>query len=214
MGHADHCLYALPGEPGLPRALVDGALSAPRGAQRLQGDLAIWFFILAELLVFGVFFVAYAFTRARHVALFDAQQLTLSRGAGALNTALLLTGSYCVVRAVRAARGGGVGTARWLLAGIGCGAGFVGVKSFEYADRLAAGVSLSTSPFYMFYLSLTFFHLMHVLLGLVILSVLFVQARAGAYGPGRMNGLESGASYWHMVDLVWIVLFPLVYILH
>ncbi|MGE5471251.1 MAG: cytochrome c oxidase subunit 3 family protein [Bacteroidota bacterium] len=196
---------------------ADQAPSAPATApelRRLPGDLAIWFFILAELLVFGVFFVAYAITRAHHVELFDAEQLTLNRNAGALNTILLLTASYFVAGAVHAARTGlARRTPALLLAGIACGSGFVVVKLFEYADKLGAGITLSSSPFYMFYLSLTFFHFMHVLLGLVILTVLWRQARAGAYNPGNMNGLESGASYWHMVDLLWIVLFPLVYIM-
>ncbi len=182
--------------------------------RRLPGDLAVWVFILAELLVFGVFFLSYAFTRAHHVAEFNAEQLTLNRTAGAWNTVLLLTGSYCVYRAVGAARAGAdFRSDRWLLGAIACGAGFVVVKLGEYAAKWSAGITLSTSTFYMFYLSLTFFHFMHVLLGLVVLGVLWQRARAGAYGPGNLNGLESGASYWHMVDLVWIVLFPLVYLL-
>lgn len=88
------------------------------------------------------------------------------------------------------------------------------VKGFEYAAKFGAGINLSTNTFYMFYLSLTFFHFMHVILGMVILVALWWKTRQGAYGPGNMNGIESGAAYWHMVDLVWIVLFPLVYVMH
>lgn len=178
------------------------------------GDLAIWIFILAELLVFGVFFAAYAFARARNVALFDAMQGTLDRNMGALNTLLLITASYFVARAVTAVkRADSVAGARWLAWGIACGAGFLVVKMVEYAAKFGAGINLSTNTFYMFYLSLTFFHFMHVILGMVILVVLWRQTRRGAYGPGQLNGIESGASYWHMVDLVWIVLFPLVYVM-
>lgn len=197
------------------------SLPAPPAARaappepRLAGDLAIWFFILAELLAFGAFFAAYAFTRASHVDLFNAEQQGLSRGAGAINTVLLLTASYFVVRAVQSAacaadRAG----ARWLLAAIGCGLGFVAIKLVEYAHAFGAGISLSSSPFHMFYLSLTFFHFMHVILGLVILAALWRELRAGRYRAGDMNGLETGAAYWHMVDLVWLVLFPLVYVIH
>ena len=184
---------------------------APR---HLPGDLAIWFFILAELLAFGVFFVAYAFARANDVELFSTEQITLDRNAGALNTVLLLTSSFFVVRAVQgAAAGHARRAAPWLLGAIACGAGFVVVKLFEYADKIAAGVSLSSSTFYMFYLSLTFFHFMHVILGMVILTALWNGARKGRYGPDNMNGLETGAAYWHMVDLVWLILFPLIYVL-
>lgn len=183
--------------------------------RRLAGDLAIWFFILAELLVFGVFFAAYAFTRLKHLELFNAEQLTLNRDAGALNTVLLLTASALVVRAVQGALAGeGKRAAPWVLAAMVCGFGFVGVKGAEYVAAFGAGISLSSSPFHMFYLSLTFFHFMHVILGLVILAALWLGLRAGRYGPGNMNGLESGAAYWHMVDLVWLILFPLVYVIH
>ena len=178
------------------------------------GDLAIWFFILAELLAFGVFFAAYAFARARNVELFNEMQQTLDRPAGALNTVLLITASWCVARGVEAVSRARPATgARWLAGGILCGGGFLIVKGFEYAAKFGAGINLSTNTFYMFYLSLTFFHFMHVILGMVILIVLWWQTRQGTYGPANMNGIESGAAYWHMVDLVWIVLFPLVYVM-
>ena len=191
------------------------AAAAPAHGPRLAGDLAIWFFILAELLAFGVFFAAYAFTRANNIELFNAEQAGLNRNAGALNTILLLTASYFVVRAVQAAeREASRECANWLLGAILTGFGFILVKLTEYAAAFEHNISLSSSPFHMFYLSLTFFHFMHVILGLVILIAMWNGARQGRYRPGEMNGLETGAAYWHMVDLVWLVLFPLVYVIH
>lgn len=181
---------------------------------RLPGDLAIWFFILAELLVFAVFFIAYAFARARNVVLFNESQLTLDLNAGALNTVLLITGSWFVVRAVQATKRDATRIAtRWLAAGLACGFGFLIVKVVEYSAKFGAGINMSTNTFYMFYISLTFFHMMHVILGMVILAVLLVKTRQGAYGSHEHHTLESGAAYWHMVDLVWIVLFPLIYVM-
>ncbi len=178
------------------------------------GDLAIWIFILAELLAFAVLFVLYGVARARHVELFNEMQLTLDRNAGALNTVLLITGSWCVARAVVAIKGDArVASARWLAAGILAGLGFLVVKLFEYDAKFAAGINLDTNLFYMFYLSLTFFHFMHVILGLLILVFVWHKTRLGGYSAADCHGMESGASYWHMVDLVWIVLFPLVYVL-
>ena len=189
------------------------ALPGPIG-RRLPGDLAIWFFILAELLAFGVFFLAYAFTRANHVELFNAEQLTLDRTSGAINTVLLLTSSFLVVRAVQIAESGrSRAAAPWLAGAFGCGGGFVVVKIFEYAAKIGAGITLSSSTFYMFYLSLTFFHFMHVILGMVIIAAMWNGARTGRYGPHNMNGIETGAAYWHMVDLVWLILFPLIYVM-
>ncbi|NMG03146.1 cytochrome c oxidase subunit 3 family protein [Azoarcus taiwanensis] len=188
--------------------------SSALGQQRLPGDLAIWVFILAELLVFAVFFGAYVFARAGDVELFSAEQAMLNSNLGALNTVLLVTSSFFVVRAVQLGEAGeGRRAANWLAGAIACGAGFVVVKFSEYVAQFSQGISLSSSTFHMFYISLTFFHFMHVLLGLVILVALWRNARAGLYGPDNMNGLESGAAYWHMVDLVWLILFPLVYVL-
>lgn len=182
--------------------------------RRLPGDLAIWFFILAEMLAFAVFFAAYAFARSKNVEMFNTYQHTLDRNLGALNTFLLITGSWFVVLAVQAAhKDNRPAIARNLLLGWLCGGGFLVVKVIEYAAKFGAGISMSTNTFYMFYISLTFFHFMHVILGMVILTVLWVQARKGVYGSHDAHGLESGAAYWHMVDLLWIVLFPLVYVM-
>jgi len=178
------------------------------------GDLAIWIFILAELLVFAVFFGAYAFTRAKHVELFNTYQLTLDQNAALINTLALITSSYFVVRAVASIRdGAAAGCVRWLLGAIGMGGVFLAVKIAEYAHHFGQGVSLSTNTFYMFYLSLTFFHFMHVIMGMVILGAVAYKAHRGAYSAAGHTGVETGASYWHMVDLVWLVLFPLVYVM-
>ncbi|MDP3638998.1 MAG: cytochrome c oxidase subunit 3, partial [Azonexus sp.] len=139
---------------------------------------------------------------------------TLDRNAGALNTVLLITGSWFVVLAVQAAhRDDGKAISRNIALGFICGAGFLVIKVFEYAEKFGAGISLSTNTFYMFYISLTFFHFMHVILGMVILTAIWLQARKGAYTSQNAHGLESGAAYWHMVDLLWIILFPLVYVM-
>lgn len=178
------------------------------------GDLAIWFIILVELATFGAFFVSYAFARVRHTELFNTHQQYLSAYTGLVNTLVLITSSYFVVRAVIAVRGDRARQcSRWLWAAVALGGVFVVVKLFEFGTHLGAGVTLSTNSFYMFYLSLTFFHFMHVLLGMVILGVIAVKAGRSGYGAGEHAGVETGASYWHMVDLAWIILFSLVYVM-
>ena len=178
------------------------------------GDLAIWIFILAELGVFAVFFAVYAFTRANNVELFNEYQLTLNRDAALLNTIALITSSYFVVRAVAAIRQDDSKLCvRWLLATLLMGLVFVLIKGGEYHHHFSEGINLRTNIFYMFYLSLTFFHFMHVILGMVILAAVAVAAKRGKYNAEEHTGVETGASYWHMVDLVWMVLFPLVYVM-
>lgn len=194
-------------EPYAPSALPDHGGAPP-------GDLAIWFFILAEMLAFGVLFVAYAFARAQDVALFNASQLTLDRTAGLINTLALITSSYCVVRGVGAIRQGQApASARWLGGAFLLGVLFIAVKGFEFQAKFAAGITLSTNTFYMFYLGMTFFHFMHVAMGLVILGFIIAKTRRGGYDRLNHTGVETGASFWHMVDLMWLILFPLVYII-
>jgi len=180
----------------------------------LPGDFAIWIFIFAEMLAFGVLFVAYAFTRAKNIELFNESQLTLSRTAGAINTLVLITSSYFVVRGVAAIkRGLSKQCAHWLTGAFLLGGVFVSIKLVEFNAKFAADITMSTNNFYMFYLSLTFFHFMHVLMGMVILSVIIIKARRGGYSSLDYTGVETGASFWHMVDFLWIILFPLIYIM-
>lgn len=183
--------------------------------RRPPGDLAIWFIIFAELLTFGIFFLSYGFTRAHNVALFDASQQLLDRRTGAINTVLLITSSYFVVRAVASVKADDSrAAARWLFAAMGLGAGFILLKLNEFAHGYAAGITLSTNTFYMFYLSLTVFHFLHVVVGMLVLGIIAQKAWTGGYSAAEHTGVETGATYWHMVDMVWIVLFPLVYVIH
>lgn len=194
---------------------VDTAIAEQPVQDLPPGDFAIWIFIFAELLVFGVFFLSYAFSRSAHVELFNTYQLELNRTTGAINTMVLISSSYFVVRGVAAIkRGLERQCVRWLTGALLLGGVFVAIKLWEFDEKLSAGVTLSTNTFYMFYLSLTFFHFMHVLLAMVILAAVILKARRGGYSPADYTGVETGASYWHMVDLVWIILFPLVYVIH
>ena len=181
---------------------------------RLAGDLAVWLIILAELLAFGILFLSYAFARTVDVSLFNASQRTLDLKSGAINTALLITGSWCVVRAVQAVkRDASVIGVSWLGGALICGIGFSIIKLMEFSAKANAGIDLSTNTFFMFYILLTAFHFFHVLAAMVILTILFFKTHAGCYGSHDVHALETGAAFWHMVDLLWIVLFPLIYVM-
>jgi nitric oxide reductase NorE protein len=183
-------------------------------AAHLLGDRDVWIFIIAELLMFGAFFVTYVVYRAVEIDLFDSSQLTVNRGLGLLNTLLLVTSSWAVAQAVTSARRNQQhAVPRCLAIAIALAAAFVVIKIFEYSAKFHAGITLSTNTFYTFYFSFTMIHLLHVIGGMIILTVLRTRARRGAYNPGNTKGLETGASYWHMVDLLWIFLFSLLYLL-
>jgi nitric oxide reductase NorE protein len=182
--------------------------------QELPGDFALWIFIFAEMLAFGVLFVAYAFARAQNVELFNESQLTLSRTSGAINTLVLITSSYFVVRGVSAIkRDLSKQCTYWLTGAVLLGSVFISIKTVEFYTKFSADITMSTNTFYMFYLSLTFFHFMHVLMGMIILIYIIAKARSGGYNAHHYTGVETGASFWHMVDFLWIILFPLVYII-
>lgn len=181
---------------------------------RLEGDLAVWLVILAEMLAFAVLFLSYAFARTLDVELFDTSQATLDVRLGGINTALLVSGSWCVVRAIQAikldAREHCIG---WLFAALLCGSGFVGIKLFEYSAKWDAGLDLSSNTFFMFYFLLTGFHFFHVIAGMIFLGILMFKTWQGHFGSHDFHALETGGAFWHMVDLLWIVLFPLIYVM-
>ena len=185
-----------------------------RAEPRLPGDGVIWLLVLVELLTFGLLFLSFAVARWREPEVFAAGQGALSLSTGAVNTLLLVGASWCAARAVHALREqhSAAGT-RWLFGALACAVGFLGVKSHEFAGKIAAGFDWADNSFTMLYALLTGFHFLHVLVGAMVFAILGWNARQGAYGPRQLNGPESGAVFWHMVDLLWMVLFPLVYVI-
>lgn len=180
----------------------------------LPGELGVWIFVLGDMCIFALFFAVYLFYRTEDLPLFLDSQQTLNQNFGALNTVLLLFSSLFVALAVIDVRDQqGNFAPRLLLLGICCGLGFAVVKFFEYGEKLRAGIGISTNDFYMYYYIFTGIHFIHVLIGLVLLSIMFFAARDGITEPTALRMFESGGIFWHMVDLLWIVLFPLLYLI-
>lgn len=182
------------------------------------GDFGVWIIIYIELLTFGLFFIGFAFSRQKELEIFNSSQLLLDQRFGFINTILLISSSYFVVQAVNLIKNYNTQevfqkASYYLLAAMGNGAIFLVIKLFELGDKYSSGINLSTNTFFMFYFILTVFHFLHVVLGMIILYNLYINTKAGLYTTQEHRGLESGASYWHMVDLLWIVLFPLLYII-
>lgn len=188
--------------------LVSSKLKYPRG------DLAVWAFIYAELLVFSLFFVGYAFARMLNPAEFAAGQQTLNPVLGLVNTVFLLTSGWLVAAAVLACESGSRSLAlKKLVMAILLGLAFLVVKGYEIGHHFAVGYDLDTDTFHFLYLFMGTFHFLHVVLGAGVLVILAVKVNRGDYSNGELRGLESGAAYWHMVDIVWMILFPLVYLM-
>ncbi len=184
-------------------------------ARRLPGDLAMWFFILAELTVFAILILAFAVTQMFNPQLFGESRAALDSSIGlALTLSLLTSGLFAAlaVEQVRQARQGRA--ALLLLAALGTSCVYVVLKLNEYGHLAGLGLGMEHNTFFTLYWILTGFHFLHVLLGMVILAWLAERCRRRAYRPDDRGGLESGVLYWHMVDLVWVLLFPLVYVLN
>jgi nitric oxide reductase NorE protein len=195
---------------------VTGATdTAPRvdAARRtVPGAPSMWFFVLGDLLIFGVYFVAYVYYRGQDPELFLRSQARLDLDLGAVNTVVLLTSSLFVALGTAAARAGRRAEAvRLVAAAVAVGAIFPALKAFEYVPEVIAGNTPGTNLFFMFYFVMTGLHLCHVLLGLVILS--FVLRDLTGVGAPRIWFVETGATYWHMVDVLWLVLFALLYLM-
>lgn len=183
----------------------------------LPVESGIWVVVFGELSIFTLFFSVFLYYRALSPELFAASSATLDQGLGALNTVILLTSSWFVASAVTAIQqaGGRERALRYFSCALACGAAFVLVKVFEYGGALRDGVNVLTDEFFMFYFMLTGIHLMHLLVGMALLGATALQLRGSlATGNATSNTLVGFSScFWHMLDIVWIVLFPLLYLL-
>jgi nitric oxide reductase NorE protein len=182
--------------------------------RHVPGEPGIWVLLFGDMLVFTVLFTVYLGKRGANPDLFAQSQGALNRALGATNTLVLLTSSVLVVFATRALR-----SEQWrryahrlTLAGAGVGACFVAIKAFEYHEKVQAGITLSTNEFFMYYFVLTGLHLAHVVIGLTVLLVLSRLARKPQPSSTHIAFFEGGACFWHMVDLLWIVIFPLIFL--
>jgi nitric oxide reductase NorE protein len=172
----------------------------------LPGELMMWVLIVSELLVFGAGLIACLSVRIADPVRFAADQALLNQTAGALNTIVLVTSGLCGALAVRARTTGRRNAARlWLIGAGNLGIVFLIVKGFEYASKAALGIDIETSPFFTFYYLITGFHALHVLAGIVVFAlVAWVDT---------VRNMEAAVAFWHMVDLVWVLLYPIIYVL-
>lgn len=171
----------------------------------LPGDPMMWVLIFSELAIFGLLLGAFAVARTVNPSVFADGQKLLDPGVAGFNTLALVTSGWAAARGAMDAREGRrAGCRRWLALAIAFGAAFVAIKLSEYTGEVASGAGLETSTFFTLYFLLTGFHLLHVVLGMIILTAVLPGANAHA--------VETGTSFWHMVDLVWVLMFPIIYL--
>jgi nitric oxide reductase NorE protein len=172
----------------------------------------MWVFVLGDMVIFAVYFIIFMVERTRERALFLESQQHLSQSLGLTNTLVMLASSWFVACAVRAARAGDHRRAMTLTSCGGfCGVLFILIKIYEWSSEISHGYTLPKNDFFMFYFMLTGVHLLHVVMGLVILGIVLRELRDPTLR--RVSIVETGAIYWHMVDMLWIVIFALLYVM-
>ncbi len=177
----------------------------------LPGEVGLWVFVLGDMTIFGAFFAVFARELRSDRATFGEAAAALYQPIGVANTLLLLVSSYAVVVALHAYRQRrSRATQHALGVAMLCGLAFIGSKAVEYSLEIGGGHTPGSNTYFTFYYVMTGVHLLHVLIGLVLLGVWVKAGRSGA-SPGR-GYVEGAAVYWHMVDLLWIVIFGLLYL--
>lgn len=172
----------------------------------VPGELMMWVLIISELLVFGAGLAVFLAIRLTDPVMFAESQDHLHRTGAALNTIVLVTSGFLAARALHWREAAERFKARIaLVVAAALGVVFLVIKGLEYADKAALGLGPETNVFFTFYYLLTGFHAAHVVAGILILLLV-------AWKDDARN-IETGAQFWHMVDLVWVILFPVVYLL-
>ena len=174
-------------------------------AKRVPGEPGMWIVVFGDILVFSALFCMFLYYRADDPDGFASAQQYLSPTVGLFDTLVLLTSSLAVVLAVRGR------DRRYLDVAIALGAVFVVAKSLEWWSKVDAGFTPHSDMFFMLYFVLTGLHLGHVFVGLFLLAI--VRPIAGNSDVRASAYLEGAAVFWHMVDLIWLALFPVVYLL-
>jgi cytochrome c oxidase subunit 3 len=181
--------------------------------------LGMWLFLGTEILLFAVMFCGFAVMRYMHLADFHHGSKELSVMYGAINTAVLLFSSWTAALAVTAAqKGDNKGVVKLFGISILCGAVFLVIKTIEYSHKYHHGMFPGGANFHEFknflgfYFCMTGLHALHVIIGMVIMGWVAKKAMANRFSERYYTPVELGALYWHLVDLIWIYLFPLLYL--
>ena len=211
----------------MSEAAVDRSAPAPDHAPAhdpIGGKIGMWLFLFTELLLFGTLFIAFAVYLHRNTWQFREGSATLSIPIGAINTVFLLTSSLTMalsIAALQRARKGLSIVLQW--ATIGFAVAFLIVKTFEWAGKLSHGLypgsahleelTQGENIFFGLYFTMTGLHALHVIVGIVLILVAMRFVQRGKVTADRPLLLENTGLYWHLVDLIWIYLFPLFYLI-
>jgi nitric oxide reductase NorE protein len=177
------------------------------------GGMLLWIVIYLELITFGIALVAMVYNAQHEPEIFHNSRLLLNPVYGVINTILLLTSGFLMAISVQNYKIGNQQKFRKFLTGTMIfGLLFLVVKSIEYSLKIDAGLGLGHNDFFTYYWMLTLFHVLHVIVGLLILASLYFGTNK-AISTTTLEDVEASAVFWHMCDLIWLLLFPIIYLL-
>lgn len=172
----------------------------------LPGHPMMWVLLLNEFIIFGLMFIAFCGARIVHPGVFAAGQAELDVVLGGINTLVLVTSGWLCALAVEARACDKSRQVRYLLAGaMVLGGVFILIKIIEYAAKVEAGHGLDGNVFFTLYFLMTGFHLMHVVAGILILGIVAWR--------NTLDDIRTGTVFWHMVDIIWIMMYPVFYLI-
>tara|TARA_R110000868_G_scaffold408676_1_gene692146 strand:- start:380 stop:961 length:582 start_codon:yes stop_codon:yes gene_type:complete len=177
------------------------------------GGILIWIIIFLELVTFGAALIAMTYYGNQELELFHDSSLKLNKTFGMVNTLFLLTSGFIMAISVSEIKKGNQKKfEKLLLLAMFFGILFLGLKSLEYYEKIVDGIGIGYNTFFTFYWMLTLFHVIHVLVGLVILASVYFGIKK-ENSTTTIEDVEASAAFWHMCDLIWILIFPVIYLL-
>jgi len=177
------------------------------------GGILLWIIIFLELITFGIALIVMVYSSKEEPEVFHNSRLILDSTIGAINTIFLIVSGFCMAQTVTFFKNGNIKKASLFLKFTMLGGFlFLGLKTFEYAEKIEMGYTIGYNTFFSFYWMLTLFHVIHVIVGLVILIALQYSLNK-TKDETSIENIESSAAFWHMCDLIWVLLFPIIYLI-
>lgn len=178
------------------------------------GGILVWIIVFLELITFSAGLVVFVVQGWHEADAFRASRALLNQPIALANTLILLTGGWCMANGIACLRKGHrVHSARWVGGAIITGIAFLSLKGVEYAGKIHHGIGFGSDTFFTLYWLLTGFHFLHVLVAVVLLVVMWSGIRRGKYHRDHYLNVESSGIFWHMCDLIWLLLYPIIYLL-
>jgi cytochrome c oxidase subunit III len=179
-----------------------------------HAKLGMWAFLASEIMLFGGLISSYVILRSGSAHMVIPPRTMMGVPLATVNTFVLITSSVTMVLALAAIKAGEMDKyMRYLAATFGGGIGFLMIKAYEYNHKWHEGITLSSNLFGSFYFTLTGLHAIHVIGGMGIMAYLMWAGSKGYQNAHNYDRVEAGGLYWHFVDLVWVILFPLLYLI-